>query len=184
MVEIPIGFLRSSFLITGSSRAVTNFNTRKTRYLRTFFLTRVSSSTFPVNTSSSTTQLNIVLLKMQNPNNKRPLSDNSDKGGSASKKQNVRQMSLLSMFKKTTPATTPDCADKKNDTTGKSPSTVDALEVSLNNQKRETKDLFKDLNEEMKTMLELELDTMQYDWAKVLKPELTKPYFLEVINNK
>ena len=184
MVDIQISFLRSSFLITGNSKALKNFDTRKTRCLRSFFLTRISSNTFAANTSSSTTQLNILLLKMQNTNNKRPLSDDSDKSGSAPKKQNVRQMSLLSMFKKTTPATTPDCADKKNDTTEKNTSTVDALEVSLNNQKRETKDLFKDLNEEMKTMLELELDTMQYDWAKVLKPELTKPYFLEVKNNK
>ncbi|KAI7859197.1 uracil-DNA glycosylase-like protein [Circinella umbellata] len=118
---------------------------------------------------------------MQNSSNKRPLSDDSDKSGSAPKKQNVRQASLLSMFKKATPVTTtPDCGDKKNDTTEKGTSTVDALEVSLNNQKRETKDLFKDLDEVMKTTLELELDTMHYEWAKVLKPELTKPYFIEL----
>ncbi|KAI9270753.1 uracil-DNA glycosylase-like protein [Phascolomyces articulosus] len=113
---------------------------------------------------------------MQNANNKRPLSNDSDKGGSASKKANVRQVSLLSMFKKVAPPAT-----DKNDTTKNSTSTVDSLQVaSVSNEKRDTKDLFSDLSDEMKATLDLELTTMHYDWAKVLKPELTKPYFIQL----
>ncbi|KAI9493501.1 uracil-DNA glycosylase-like protein [Zychaea mexicana] len=76
------------------------------------------------------------------------------------------------MFKKAAPAAT----DKKNDTASTTTTTVDSLEVSTK-EKRATKDLFTDLSDELKTLLELELDTLHYDWAKVLKAELTKPYF-------
>ncbi|ORZ21120.1 uracil-DNA glycosylase-like protein [Absidia repens] len=44
----------------------------------------------------------------------------------------------------------------------------------------DNKSLFEGLDDETKNLLFLEMTTMHYDWLKVLKPELTKPYFLKV----
>jgi hypothetical protein len=41
-------------------------------------------------------------------------------------------------------------------------------------------DFEKDLTEEQKTLLKLELDTLNPEWLRILKPELTKPSFLKV----
>jgi hypothetical protein len=41
-------------------------------------------------------------------------------------------------------------------------------------------DLEKELTEEQKTLLKLELDTLNAEWLRILKPELTKPSFLKV----
>jgi hypothetical protein len=41
-------------------------------------------------------------------------------------------------------------------------------------------DLEKDLTEEQKTLLKLELDTLNPEWLRILKPELTKASFLKV----
>lgn len=41
-------------------------------------------------------------------------------------------------------------------------------------------DLEKELTEEQKTLLKLELETLNAEWLRILKPELTKPSFLKV----
>lgn len=56
------------------------------------------------------------------------------------------------------------------------------LEVeSLNVPTKDPRKLFKGASEETLELLELELQTMNYEWLKVLAPELVKPYFLKVI---
>lgn len=95
--------------------------------------------------------------------NKRPFASTSTTTDSKSpaKKPATRQVSLLSMFKpKETPAS----------------STVDALQVT---ETRDPAALFQNLDDEAKARLDLEIKTLRYEWLKVLKDELTKPYFLE-----
>lgn len=94
----------------------------------------------------------------KNSNNKRPL---EEKNESTAKKPATRQASLLSMFK-------PKVVEKD----------VQALGVKTSSRK--PIDLLPDISDEMKELLDLELTTMQYDWFKALKPEFTKPYFIEV----
>lgn len=95
----------------------------------------------------------------KNSNNKRPL---EDKNESTAKKPATRQASLLSMFK-------PKVVVEKD---------VQALGVKTSTRK--PIDLFPDMDDAMKELLDLELTTMQYDWFKALKPEFTKPYFIQV----
>lgn len=94
----------------------------------------------------------------KNSNNKRPL---EEKNESTAKKPATRQASLLSMFK-------PKVVEKD----------VQALGVKTSSRK--PIDLLPDISDDMKELLDLELTTMQYDWFKALKPEFTKPYFIEV----
>lgn len=51
---------------------------------------------------------------------------------------------------------------------------------SVNVSTKDPRDLFKGVSEETLALLDLELRTMNYEWLKVLAPELTKPYFLKV----
>ncbi|CDS13047.1 hypothetical protein LRAMOSA05231 [Lichtheimia ramosa] len=95
----------------------------------------------------------------KNSNNKRPL---EDKNESTAKKPATRQASLLSMFK-------PKVVVEKD---------VQALGVKTSTRK--PIDLFPDMDDAMKELLDLELTTMQYDWFKALKPEFTKPYFIQL----
>lgn len=82
---------------------------------------------------------------------------------------NKKQTTLLSMFK---PVPAPA---KPISTTN----AVESLDVSIT-KKRDPRDLFKGVDEETLELLDLEIRTMNYEWLKVLAPELTKPYFLKV----
>ncbi|ORZ01472.1 uracil-DNA glycosylase-like protein [Syncephalastrum racemosum] len=97
--------------------------------------------------------------------NKRPFASTSTTTDSKSpaKKQVTRQVSLLSMFK------------PKESTSASS--TVDNLQVT---ETRDPAALFKNLDDESKARLDLEIKNLRYEWLKVLKDELTKPYFLEL----
>ncbi len=76
-----------------------------------------------------------------------------------------KQTTLLSMFK-------PVAAPAK-------PATVESVDVTTV-KKRDPLDLFKDVDPETLELLDLEIRTMNYEWLKVLAPELVKPYFLKV----
>lgn len=78
-----------------------------------------------------------------------------------------RQTTLLSMFK-------PIATIKK-------PVTANMEVESLKVPTKDPRDLFKGASEETLELLDLELRTMNYEWLKVLAPELVKPYFLKVI---
>ncbi|KAI8143861.1 uracil-DNA glycosylase-like protein [Fennellomyces sp. T-0311] len=95
--------------------------------------------------------------------NKRPL-DESVEMSNKKKPTATRQLSLLSMFQVKT----------ENKDTAK---TVESLELAAP-VTRDPRDLFPDISLEMSTLLDLELTTMHYDWLKVLKAEVTKPYFI------
>lgn len=88
---------------------------------------------------------------------------------------NKKQMSLLSMFKPvaapTKPITQADVSEQ--------PASVTSTTISKN-----PRDLFKNVDEETLELLDLEIRTMNYEWLKVLAPELLKPYFLKVKKKK
>lgn len=79
---------------------------------------------------------------------------------------NKKQTTLLSMFK---PVATPA-----------KPTTVESVDVTTV-KKRDPRDLFKNADKETLELLDLEIRTMNYEWLKVLAPELVKPYFLKVV---
>ncbi|KAI8336281.1 uracil-DNA glycosylase-like protein [Chlamydoabsidia padenii] len=91
------------------------------------------------------------------------------------KENKKKQTTLFSMFKpkETTTATvtekttTVDKENANNDTDSSS-----SLDLA--------KSLFEDVDDETKNLLHLEITTMHYDWLRVLKPELTKAYFIKL----
>ncbi|KAI9355262.1 uracil-DNA glycosylase-like protein [Pilaira anomala] len=85
---------------------------------------------------------------------------------------NKRQMSLLSMFK---PTEAPVKSTTKTETVNKEEEPVTLTTVGKN-----PRDLFKNVSEETLELLDLEIRTMNYEWLKVLAPELIKPYFLKL----
>lgn len=87
----------------------------------------------------------------------------------ASNTPNKRQTTLLSMFKPV--ATAPKVADGAENK---------AEDVSATTQSKDPKDLFKGADQETLELLDLEITTMNYEWLKVLAPEMTKPYFLKL----
>lgn len=87
---------------------------------------------------------------------------------------NKKQMSLLSMFKPTAAPSKPVTTITQADIEGQSVS-VTSTAVGKN-----PRDLFKNVDEETLELLDLEIRTMNYEWLKVLAPELLKPYFLKV----
>jgi uracil-DNA glycosylase len=94
------------------------------------------------------------------------------------KASNKRQTTLLSMFKPinappvvTAPVVTKDTTENP---VGPPPTAVPS------NKKQDPEALFKDLDKETRELLDLEIRTMNYEWLKVLAPELVKPYFLKV----
>ncbi|KAF7722003.1 hypothetical protein EC973_003786 [Apophysomyces ossiformis] len=89
---------------------------------------------------------------------KRALVDITDNGKAKKPATTAsRQTSLLSMFKPLTPK------DTSNETTPTSGT-----------------DLFKDIDKETLELLDLEIKTLRYEWLKALRPELTKPYFIQL----
>lgn len=94
--------------------------------------------------------------------NKRPApSANGSGAGQATKKvatTATRQLSLTSMFAPVKKEKKPEAEESPKD----------------------ARQLFKDLDNEIQTLLELEMATMHYEWVKALKTEFTKPYFLKV----
>ncbi|KAI8388182.1 uracil-DNA glycosylase-like protein [Radiomyces spectabilis] len=102
------------------------------------------------------------------PDNKRKNSE--DDSAKSNKKQTAtRQASLLSMFK---PVAT---AEKPSSVSSEKTENTDTLTVARNPE-----DLFRKLDPELRSLLDLEINTLQYEWLKALKPELTKPYFLQL----
>lgn len=94
--------------------------------------------------------------------------------GSNSKKQ----ATLLSMFKPiNTKKATGDTKKEDNTTTDTNNEDTDIVTESSPELARE---ILSDLDDEKKQLLNLEMNTMHHEWLKVLKPELTKPYFLKV----
>ncbi|CAO0803609.1 unnamed protein product [Mucor circinelloides] len=87
----------------------------------------------------------------------------------ASTTPNKRQTTLLSMFKPV--ATAPKVADGAENK---------AEDVSAATKSKDPKDLFKGADQETLELLDLEITTMNYEWLKVLAPEMTKPYFLKL----
>ncbi|KAI8583452.1 hypothetical protein K450DRAFT_223748 [Umbelopsis ramanniana AG] len=75
----------------------------------------------------------------------------------------ARQSSLLSMW-------------GAKSTTDKAVSSLAVAKAAPINKS----DLEKDLTEEQKTLLKLELETLNPEWLRILKPELTKPSFLKL----
>ncbi|KAL1927475.1 hypothetical protein VTP01DRAFT_3712 [Rhizomucor pusillus] len=94
--------------------------------------------------------------------NKRPApSANGSGAGQATKKvatTATRQLSLTSMFAPVKKEKKPEAEESPKD----------------------ARQLFKDLDNEIQTLLELEMATMHYEWVKALKTEFTKPYFLKL----
>ncbi|KAI7888388.1 uracil-DNA glycosylase-like protein [Mucor mucedo] len=82
---------------------------------------------------------------------------------------NKRQTTLTSMFK-------PVTAVPKSTTGGVAH--IESLQVAS----KDPRSLFKGVNEETLSLLELELNTMNYEWLKALAPELVKPSFLKLKN--
>lgn len=89
-------------------------------------------------------------------------------------------MTLLSMFKPVTtapivraPVVTEEEQHKANETH------VEALNVPSTTMK-DPEALFKNVDKETRELLDMEIRTMNYEWLKVLAPELVKPYFLKV----
>lgn len=92
---------------------------------------------------------------------------------------NKRQTSLLSMFKPVEKTTS--TASKTTDTpTAESNDNALDEHVDSSTKQRNPKDLFKNVDQETLDLLDLEINTMNYEWLKVLAPELTKPYFLKL----
>ncbi|ORX55002.1 uracil-DNA glycosylase [Hesseltinella vesiculosa] len=94
---------------------------------------------------------------------------NEDSVVNDSKKK--KQATLFSMFKPKAPA---------NETTSKNENAVDTLSVSTNVSPESASDLFASESNENKALLELEITSMQYDWLKALRKEVTKPGFLKL----
>jgi hypothetical protein len=88
---------------------------------------------------------------------------------------NKKQTTLLSMFK---PAPKPASAAVTISST--TLTAVESLDVAAEDTKKDPRDLFKNCDKETLELLDLEIRTMNYEWLKVLAPELTKPYFLNV----
>ncbi|KAI9302945.1 uracil-DNA glycosylase-like protein [Cunninghamella echinulata] len=78
---------------------------------------------------------------------------------------NKRQATLFSMFKPLNPKKA-DQEETEAAVTESSP--------------EEARQILSDLDDEKKELLNLEMTTMHHQWLKVLKPELTKPYFLKL----
>lgn len=90
---------------------------------------------------------------------------------------NKKQMSLLSMFKPVAAPTKPVTTAKLTDQADVSDQSVSVTSTTISKKPR---DLFKNVDEETLALLDLEIRTMNYEWLKVLAPELLKPYFLKV----
>ncbi|KAI8380226.1 uracil-DNA glycosylase-like protein [Blakeslea trispora] len=102
---------------------------------------------------------------------KRPLESEAEK---APKK---KQATLYSMFKTVPKApvmTAPQIVSEK-DTEQENP--LDEVEE---NEQKDPKKLFKNADKETLELLDLEMRTMNYNWLKVLAPELVKPNFLKL----
>ncbi|KAG0191423.1 uracil DNA glycosylase [Apophysomyces sp. BC1034] len=96
---------------------------------------------------------------------KRPLAENNENGKTKKPTTTAtRQTSLLSMFKPLPPKN-----DKPTET---ATSTAVAATSSV--------DLFKGVDKDTLALLDLEITTLRYEWLKVLRPELTKPYFVQL----
>lgn len=97
---------------------------------------------------------------------------------------NKRQTSLLSMFKPVAKptSTAPIITAPKISDASTAETTVNALDEPIisSTKQRDPKDLFKNVDKETLDLLDLEINTMNYEWLKVLAPELTKPYFLKL----
>ncbi|GAN11140.1 uracil-DNA glycosylase [Mucor ambiguus] len=91
---------------------------------------------------------------------------------------NKKQTTLLSMFKPvvTAPVVT---APKVTDGVENTAEASDEV-AGTTAKKRDPKDLFKGASQETLELLDLEITTMNYEWLKVLAPEMTKPYFLKL----
>lgn len=92
---------------------------------------------------------------------------------------NKRQTTLLSMFKPVAAPviTAPKVADSSATTEEKA---LDVPVTTASAKQRNPKNLFKNVDPETLELLDLEITTMNYEWLKVLAPELTKPYFLKL----
>lgn len=104
---------------------------------------------------------------------KRDISKVDGANGIANKENNkkpapspARQSSLLSMWGGKTTST-----DKANPVASSAVAKTPTMSKS---------DFEKELTDEQKTLLKLELDTLNGEWLRVLKPELTKPTFIKV----
>ncbi|SAM09056.1 hypothetical protein [Absidia glauca] len=100
------------------------------------------------------------------------------------KENKKKQTTLFSMFKSVPPKETTTATATKQTPTLETP--VDAEQQKIDNDAKSivaidrAKALFEQLDDETKNLLHLEMTTMQYDWLRVLQPELTKPYFIKL----
>ncbi|KAI8876703.1 uracil-DNA glycosylase [Backusella circina FSU 941] len=95
------------------------------------------------------------------------------KGAEATKKaksNNLKQATLFTMFK-------PQAKAEPLATKAKDEASVAEEEAPVT---KDPKALFKNADQETLALLELEMTTMNYEWLKVLAPELTKPYFIKL----
>ncbi|KAI8086312.1 uracil-DNA glycosylase-like protein [Halteromyces radiatus] len=99
--------------------------------------------------------------------NKRPALTDSREGVK-------KQATLTSMFKPSTTTTKTVVT-----VTEKQMSTTFDQNLTENNTDLVAK-LFDGLDDETKNLLHLEMTTMHQEWLKVLRPELTKPYFIKL----
>ncbi|KAI8378674.1 uracil-DNA glycosylase-like protein [Choanephora cucurbitarum] len=95
----------------------------------------------------------------------------------AEKAPKKKQATLFSMFKPVQKAPVMTAPQIVSDNGTEQDTQIDAPEE---NGQRDPKALFKDVDEETLELLDLEIRTMNYDWLKVLAPELVKPYFLKL----
>jgi uracil-DNA glycosylase len=108
---------------------------------------------------------------------KRPSEQKGNEAAKKAKSSNLKQATLFSMFKpqaKVEPVVT-----EAKTTEGEPASTSTTALVT-----KDPKELFKNIDQDTLTLLDLEMTTMNYEWLKVLAPELTKPYFLKVLLKK
>ncbi|KAI8973318.1 uracil-DNA glycosylase-like protein [Mycotypha africana] len=91
---------------------------------------------------------------------------------------NKKQTTLLSMFKPVVAKSQTSPGIGSNTEEGN----VKSLDVPSAKKKKTPRELLgdKNINDETLKLLDLELKTLNYEWLKVLAPELVKPYFLKL----
>jgi uracil-DNA glycosylase len=115
-----------------------------------------------------------------NNSKKRASPDDSN----VNKENKKKQTTLFSMFKSLPPKETTTATATKQTPTLESPAVAEQQKTDNDTKSIESIDraraLFEQLDDETKNLLHLEMTTMQYEWLRVLQPELTKPYFIKV----
>ncbi|KAI8063503.1 uracil-DNA glycosylase-like protein [Gongronella butleri] len=84
-----------------------------------------------------------------------------------------KQATIMSMFK-------PKVVVAEGNNNNKKQAIVEALAISSTPSPELAKALFTDEDDDVRQLLQLEINTMNYEWLKVLRKEVTKPTFLKL----